>query len=134
MAGRHDDRSAQHESVVSFLLLAPSVLRTFVGRQVGVGDYFFLARVVTAIAMTGGGLGTSLEGDHNVSDVACGRRQRERQRTRRQVSRPERGRTQGGRTPPTGDAWAAARASQGDDVEVDQIEQRPQGRAGAPGR
>ncbi|MFE5214986.1 MULTISPECIES: hypothetical protein [unclassified Streptomyces] len=43
MAGRHDDRSAQHESVVS-------VLRTFVGRQVGVGDYFFLARVVTAIA------------------------------------------------------------------------------------
>ncbi|MFD8372239.1 hypothetical protein ACFV2Z_15915 [Streptomyces sp. NPDC059688] len=66
MAGRHDDRSAQHESVVSFLLPAPSVLRTFVGRQVGVGDYFFLARVVTAIAMTGGGLGTSLEGDHNV--------------------------------------------------------------------
>ncbi|MGW1047479.1 hypothetical protein ACWD40_49370, partial [Streptomyces sp. NPDC002547] len=48
---------------VSFLLLDASVLRKFIGRQVGVGDYLFLAWFITAIAMIGGAFGTSLEGD-----------------------------------------------------------------------
>ncbi|MGW4564180.1 hypothetical protein ACWEN3_17780 [Streptomyces sp. NPDC004561] len=56
--------------------------------------------VIIALAMIGGAFGTSLEGDEKVSDVACGRRQRERQRMLRQVSRPERG---GRRGPDTTD-------------------------------
>ncbi|MEV6742013.1 hypothetical protein AB0N14_36015 [Streptomyces sp. NPDC051104] len=76
---------------VSFLLLDASVLRKFIGRQVGVGDYLFLAWFITAIAMIGGAFGTGLEGDEQVSDAAYGRRQRERQRMLRQMSRPERG-------------------------------------------
>jgi hypothetical protein len=65
---------------VSFLLLDASVLRKFTGRQVGVGDYLFLACFITTIAMIGGAFGTSLEADEKVSDAAYGRRQRERQR------------------------------------------------------
>ncbi|MEU6553628.1 hypothetical protein ABZ915_25605 [Streptomyces sp. NPDC046915] len=41
--------------------------------------------------MIGGSFGTGLEGDEKVSDAAYGRRQRERQRMVRQMSRPERG-------------------------------------------
>ncbi|MEE1671321.1 hypothetical protein RCR19_38395 [Streptomyces sp. WAC07094] len=54
---------------VSFLLLDASVLRKFIGRQVGVGDYLFLAWFITAIAMIGRAFGTSLEGDEKVSDA-----------------------------------------------------------------
>ncbi|MFF8941794.1 hypothetical protein ACF1A5_05830 [Streptomyces sp. NPDC014864] len=85
---------------VSFLLLDASVLRKFIGRQVDVGDYLFLAWFITAIAMIGGAFGTSLEGDEKVSDAAYGRRQRERQRMLRQMSRPARG---GRREPDTTD-------------------------------
>ncbi|MGY5009296.1 hypothetical protein ACWCY6_14610 [Streptomyces sp. 900105755] len=45
---------------------------------------------ITAIAMVGGAFGTGLEGDEKVSEAAYGRRQRERQRMLRQMSRPER--------------------------------------------
>ncbi|MEU6548089.1 hypothetical protein [Streptomyces sp. NPDC046859] len=75
---------------VSFLLLDASVLRKFIGRQVGVGDYLFLAWFITAIGMIGGAFGTSLEGDEEVADAAYGRRQRERQRMLRQMARAER--------------------------------------------
>ncbi|MFE5033890.1 hypothetical protein [Streptomyces sp. NPDC056683] len=75
---------------VSFLLLDASVLGKFIGRQVGVGDYLFLAWFITAIAMIGGAFGTGLEGDEKVSEATYGRRQRERQRMLRQMSRPDR--------------------------------------------
>jgi hypothetical protein len=45
--------------------------------------------------MIGGAFGTSLEGAGKVSDAACGRRQPERQRMLRQMSRPERGERRG---------------------------------------
>ncbi|WP_327137764.1 hypothetical protein OG585_35990 [Streptomyces sp. NBC_01340] len=50
---------------------------------------------ITAIAMIGWAFGTSLEGAEKVSDAACGRRQPERQRMLRQMSRPERGERRG---------------------------------------
>ncbi|MGW1402431.1 hypothetical protein ACWCRF_28110 [Streptomyces sp. NPDC002405] len=45
--------------------------------------------------MIGGAFATSLEEAEKVSDAACGRRQRERQRMLRQMPRPERGERRG---------------------------------------